>query len=200
MDNVPVPENGKVEKKGPAMNILSTGTKSLLVGAHQFVIHPLSVALSWKKLYGRWPRAWEALAILVHDLGYWGCKDMDGPEGLDHPALGASIAYRLCGLDAASLVEGHSRSYVKKSGCELSPLAAADKLSWEVVPWWIYIPGALLSGEIHEYRIEADRYHRRTGQGCPLSASHRTWYRWLQSIAPEKARACRVALEGCLGT
>ncbi len=65
---------------------LSIGTKSLLYGAHQFALHPFFVACAWRKLYGRWPRdlrIW--LAFLVHDLGYWGCPNLDGAEGKLHP-------------------------------------------------------------------------------------------------------------------
>ncbi len=62
------------------------GTKSLLYGAHQFILHPLFVALAWRRLYGRWPRdprIW--LAFVVHDWGYWGCSNLDGAEGKLHP-------------------------------------------------------------------------------------------------------------------
>ena len=62
------------------------GTKSLLFGAHQFVLHPFFLAIAWRKLYGSFPtdpRIW--LAFVVHDWGYWGCPNMDGDEGKLHP-------------------------------------------------------------------------------------------------------------------
>lgn len=70
---------------------MNIGTKSVLFGAHQFLIHPLFVALAWWRLYGfPWdPRLW--VAFFVHDLGYWGKPNMDGEEGEQHPMLGARI-------------------------------------------------------------------------------------------------------------
>lgn len=74
---------------------MKIGTKSVLFGAHQFLIHPLFVALAWWQLYGfPWdPRLW--VAFFVHDLGYLGKPNMDGPEGESHPWLGARIMGRL---------------------------------------------------------------------------------------------------------
>jgi hypothetical protein len=69
---------------------MKIGTKSVLFGAHQFAIHPWFVALAWWKLYGfPWdPRLW--VAFFVHDLGYIGKPNMDGPEGEAHPEFGAA--------------------------------------------------------------------------------------------------------------
>jgi hypothetical protein len=51
---------------------MKVGTKSVLFGAHCFLIHPFFVAAAWIKLYGfPWdPRLW--IAFFVHDLGYFG--------------------------------------------------------------------------------------------------------------------------------
>lgn len=70
---------------------MKIGTKSVLFGAHQFLIHPLFVAAAWWRLYGfpRDPRLW--VAFFIHDLGYIGKPNMDGPEGEAHPELGARI-------------------------------------------------------------------------------------------------------------
>jgi len=67
------------------------GTKSVLFGAHIFWLHPWFVAAAWWKLYGfPWdPRLWAA--FFVHDIGYWGKPNMDGPEGEWHPAAGAAL-------------------------------------------------------------------------------------------------------------
>lgn len=67
------------------------GTKSVLFGAHCFFLHPWFVALGWWKLYGfPWdPRLW--VAFLLHDIGYLGKPNMDGPEGERHPWTGAEI-------------------------------------------------------------------------------------------------------------
>lgn len=74
---------------------MKIGTKSVLFGCHQFAIHPWFVALAWTKLYGfPWdPRLW--VAFFVHDLGYWGKPNMDGPEGETHVELGANIMHWL---------------------------------------------------------------------------------------------------------
>lgn len=72
---------------------MKIGTKSVLYGAHCFLLHPWFVAAAWVKLYG-WPwdpRIW--LAFFVHDLGYWGKPNMDGPEGETHVELGAQIMH-----------------------------------------------------------------------------------------------------------
>ena len=70
---------------------MTVGTKSILFGAHQFAIHPWFVARAWWRLYGfPWdPRLWVAFA--VHDLGYWGSPNMDGPEGELHVEWGANL-------------------------------------------------------------------------------------------------------------
>jgi hypothetical protein len=35
---------------------VTVGTRSLLFGVHQFLLHPVMVALGWRMLYGRFPR------------------------------------------------------------------------------------------------------------------------------------------------
>lgn len=74
---------------------MKIGTKSLLFGVHQFIVHPVVVGRAWRALYGRWPNLNEWIAIMVHDWGYWGCPNMDGPEGRRHPEKSACIAYTL---------------------------------------------------------------------------------------------------------
>jgi hypothetical protein len=70
---------------------MTIGTRSVLYGAHCALIHPWIVALAWWRLYGfPWdPRLW--IAFFVHDLGYLGKPNMDGPEGETHPLLGARV-------------------------------------------------------------------------------------------------------------
>jgi hypothetical protein len=69
---------------------MTAGTKSVLFGVHAFWLHPWFVAWAWWKLYG-WPhdpRLWAA--FFVHDLGYVGKPDMDGPAGKQHVNFGAA--------------------------------------------------------------------------------------------------------------
>ena len=70
---------------------MKIGTKSVLFGAHCFFLHPWFVAAAWTKLYGfpLDPRLW--VAFFVHDLGYIGKPNMDGPEGERHPSTGAEL-------------------------------------------------------------------------------------------------------------
>lgn len=72
---------------------MKVGTKSVLFGAHCFFLHPIFVALAWINLYGFPfdPRIW--VAFFVHDIGYWGKPNMDGPEGETHVELGAKIMH-----------------------------------------------------------------------------------------------------------
>lgn len=83
---------------------MKIGTKSVLFGVHQFLFHPLTVALSWRQLYSKWPCWWEWVAIVTHDLGYIGCPEMDGPIGRQHPVKGAHYAEVLTRWIAATYV------------------------------------------------------------------------------------------------
>src|SRR5271157_893929 len=60
---------------------MKPGTRSLLWGEHQFLLHPLFVALAWWRLFGfpLDPRLW--FCFFVHDIGYLGKPNMDGTEG-----------------------------------------------------------------------------------------------------------------------
>jgi hypothetical protein len=169
-------------------NRMKIGTKSLLFGAHQFVIHPISVAIAWRRLYGRWPNWWQAVCIAVHDWGYWGCPNMDGPEGTNHPEWGARLARCIVGrlswtnlpIHAFDLCSGHPRHYARLHEFPVSPLMPADKLGAVLPSWWVYLPMARATGELAEYRAEADRYFQETGRGIPATATDREWYTWLQ--------------------
>lgn len=163
---------------------MNIGTKSVLFGAHQFLIHPLFVAAAWTKLYGfpKDPRLW--VAFFVHDLGYIGKPNMDGPEGETHVEFGAKLMHRwfdrgveLRGYTKVDEVDNrlvsycvtrnhsswewhdlslyHSRFYAKKYGRSPSKLCIVDKLACCLEPWWLYIPRVILSGEVKEYMAMA---------------------------------------------
>ena len=156
----------------PGRRTMSVGTKSLLFGAHLWFLHPWFVALAWWKLYGPRtvrcnatgvrtsildPRLW--LCFAVHDWGYWGCPDMDGPVGERHPLLGARIVRRavwefwpMCVADAwRDFALYHSRFLAKQANRQPSLLCAADKLAIALEPWWLYLPRVRATGEIKEY-------------------------------------------------
>lgn len=130
---------------------MAVGTKSILFGAHQFLIHPWFVALAWWKLYGCPcdPRLW--IAFFVHDLGYWGKPNMDGTEGERHVEYGAKLMARLFGSYWGDFCLYHSRFYAKRDGKPFSRLCVADKLAVVLEPWWLYLPRVWLSGELWEY-------------------------------------------------
>jgi len=154
---------------------MKIGTKSLLFGAHQFLIHPFFVALAWWRLYGfPWdPRLW--IAFFVHDLGYFGSPNMDGEAGKEHPILGAHIMSLLFGQRWLSFCLLHSRYYANMCCCAPSRLCYADKLAICIEPAWLYLPRAWLTGELAEYRA-----HGATVPGIDNTTAW-TWYRTVQA-------------------
>lgn len=147
---------------------MKLGTKSILFGVHQFLWHPITVVRAWRFYYGRWPTVEEFLCIAVHDLGYWGCAEIDGAEGRQHPKAGGRIAAKLVywwnrfllrghreagarWLWAFGFVVTHSKNYAYSIGVNTGPLYAPDKLSILFDPMWFYLLRAKLSGELDEY-------------------------------------------------
>ena len=130
---------------------MTVGTKSVLFGAHCFLIHGFFVARGWWTLWGfPWdPRLWTA--FFVHDLGYLGCGDMDGSQGEEHVQLGAKIMGLLFGDSWAVFTLRHSRYWAKKHGVGVSKLCYADKLAFAITPGWLYLPMACATGELAEY-------------------------------------------------
>ena len=131
--------------------------------------------MAWIWLYRKLPTWRETICIIVHDWGYWGKAYMDDEEGETHPELGSWIALKLLGPEYADLCLLHSRHYARTLNREPSLLCWADKMSILFEPWWWYLPRALASGELHEYRAVASR--------CGLfdsSATHRKWHAWIQ--------------------
>lgn len=179
---------------------MNIGTKSVLFGVHQFILHPLLLAIGWWKAYGfrrveigvagdlavcaslRDPRLW--VAFVVHDIGYLGKPNMDGPEGETHPELGARIMRSLFGDAWGDLVLLHSRYYAKKLGRPVSALCFADK--WVIVlePAWLYLPRVWLSGELGEFIENGQNRVRGSSAGLTeseaadlLSGEPRRWHR-----------------------
>lgn len=168
---------------------MKVGTKSVLFGVHCFFIHPWLVAWGWTKLYGfPWdPRLW--IAFFVHDIGYLGKPNMDGPEGEAHVELGARIMARLFGPEWGDLCRYHSRFYAKRNERSPSRLCFADKLVPSLEPWWFYLPRAWTSGELWEYLSRAGGRDGGKYAGEPNSAavqahlSGRRWRDWYNGMA-----------------
>jgi hypothetical protein len=165
---------------------MTVGTKSVLFGVHHWLIHPILVLVAWRRLYG-WPSWQIVVCAFVHDLGYLGKPNMDGPEGERHPEMGARIAKAICGPKYADLVLLHSRHYARDCGLDPSALCWADKASHLYETWWSYLPRAMASGELHEYRRNADR-----ASLVPRSYSHRQWW----SVIQDKFRLLVTTREG----
>lgn len=155
---------------------MKLGTKSVLFGAHQFAIHPWFVAAAWWKLYGfPWdPRLW--LAFFVHDIGYLGKPNMDGPEGELHPHVGAKIML-IFGRRWHDFSLYHSRFLAKQHGRQFSRLCVADKLSICLTPAWLYLPMVRATGEIAEYMKDA-----QTGKYVSMNLATSEQLAWFRSV------------------
>jgi hypothetical protein len=162
------------------------GTKSVLFGAHCFIVHPWFVALAWWRLYGfPWDvRLW--VAFFVHDLGYLGKPNMDGTEGEQHPTFGAKIMLSLFGREWHDFTLLHSRYFAKRLGKQPSRLCIADKLAIVLTPAWLYLPMVRLTGEVKEYMAHSK--HRIVGNERVseeekqqlLSGAEKDWYAGVQ--------------------
>ncbi|GHE65140.1 hypothetical protein [Roseivirga thermotolerans] len=156
---------------------MKIGTKSILIGAHCFFIHPWFVAYSWYKLYGFPfdPRLW--LAFFVHDLGYIGKPNMDGEEGELHPYWGANLMGFLFGFKWFEFTLYHSRFLAKKNGASFSKLCVADKLAIVYTPSWLYLPMVRMTGEIHEYMKDSERNSNGT---IEVQSSQKLWFKMVK--------------------
>lgn len=135
---------------------MRVGTKSVLFGAHCMLIHPVVLFVAYWKLYGfpRDLRLW--LSFLIHDLGYFGCVNMDGEGGEKHVELGGQIVDFLTGKEWGDFTRRHSRAWCARHGETPSRLCVADKLAFVLTPAWLYLPMAKATGELREYMAVAD--------------------------------------------
>lgn len=188
---------------------MTTGTKSLLFGVHQFIWHPITVARGWRRLYGKWPSFWESVAIFVHDWGYWGCEKMDDAKGEQHPVFGAVLVAQLYAwcraccfwkryderrafwreIELFRLAKYHSRYLSAADEVEPSKLCWADKMSPVFDPPWFYLLRARLSGELAEYRLN----HANADQPNSPVKTDRQWYDWLRRKCELDAKQRRPA-------
>lgn len=125
---------------------MTEGTKSYLIGCHQFFLHPLWVLLAWRLEYKSWPRWWEIICIFLHDVGI--CRRQylsDDKAKIGHWKEGAYLAAVIMihlnrdvdlVSEAISLCAGHAP---EESFRKESKLSRADKRSWLVTPmWWLW--------------------------------------------------------------
>jgi len=120
---------------------MKQGTVSVLVGVHS-PVHSFLVLLSWRKLYGRWPKLWQIGCIFLHDIGHWGQNYLDSQEEKErHWIVGAEIAGVLFGEEGFCLVAGHSSrpDGLGPAFSYISELYKPDKYSWYIAPrWWLW--------------------------------------------------------------
>lgn len=161
---------------------MKIGTKSLLFGVHQFALHPAFVLVAWLIVYRSWPKLYQLCAIIVHDWGYWGCENMDGPEGEEHPNrcilfLCRKLPQSPFRMNMFTEVMGHSRFAASNYGVGLSDLFRADKMATALYPRWLYLLLGNLTGEIKEYM-----YHgtvKGGGKYNDIEKAAKTQTQWL---------------------
>jgi len=135
---------------------MKIGTKTLLFGNHQFLIHPFFVWLAWVKVYRRLPNWKESICILIHDWGYWGKPNIDGPEGEGHPLWATLWAKKY--LDSGNLngysylCAFHSSTIAKRYDTSVSRLCLPDKVGVALMPICLLVLLGKLTGETREYR------------------------------------------------
>lgn len=114
---------------------MKEGTKSLLIGCHQFLIHPIFVIMAWHFKYKKWPAFWQVICIFLHDIGHWGTDYLTNyQEKVDHWQLGAKWGWKLFGPKGFKFIAGH---YPEYSHFLESELALPDRYSQALYPLWM---------------------------------------------------------------
>ncbi len=120
---------------------MTEGTKSYLIGCHQFLLHPLWVIMAWRLEYKSWPKWWQAVCIFLHDIGIYGRQyPSDDKAKIGHWEKGAKLAMLL--LNFGPLRYAGPFLFIAGHTCESrypeSLLARADKRSMLTAPmWWL---------------------------------------------------------------
>lgn len=170
---------------------MRVGTKSVLWGVHAIWFHPITVWLAWRRVHGRWPDWAETIAIIFHDIGYWGKPNMDGPEGITHVYAGAEIAGKLVdifstqrGWEVRYLCLYHSSTFAKLAKHAPSALYLPDKISILVELKNLYLLRARFSGELREYVL-------RESVKQNISMTETQWYDRYRAGVQQKFDAWR---------
>lgn len=160
---------------------MKIGTRSLLFGAHQFILHPILIAWSWIKLYGwSWhPLLW--LSFIVHDWGYWGRAAMDSEDGENHVFLGAKIVGFFGGPKWEQFNVAHSRFWCRRMSIPSSRLCIADKYTIALHPARLYIWMTRFTGEILEYK-SVQKHVDEVGQHKIVDASFNEDMIWFLNL------------------
>ena len=149
---------------------MTEGTKSYLIGCHQFLLHPLAVLIAWRIEYKSWPKWWEIICVFLHDVGVCGRQYLsDDKAKIGHwvngAIISASIVETISGkqgpsIRALCLVAGHAP---EESGYTMSKLARPDKRSWTLGSdkWWL---NPMVIWEWWNYWVE---FHGKVGVTAP---------------------------------
>ena len=126
---------------------MQEGTKSVLFGCHNPIIHGVLVLFTWRIEYKSWPKVWQIICIFIHDIGVWGKPYISDPKSKNgHWKKGAYFAAWLFNLKLLRsfklenkpflLIAGHCPS---ESKYPQSMLFYPDKKSWLIAPtWWLW--------------------------------------------------------------
>jgi len=125
---------------------MKEGTKSVLFGCHNPLMHGIWVLIAWRLEYKSWPKWWEVVGIFLHDIGVSRRQYLsDDQAKIGHWFKGASLAagivYKISKKTYLhtltwEFVAGHCP---EESHYPMSKLARADKRSWLVAPsWWLW--------------------------------------------------------------
>lgn len=125
---------------------MTEGTKSYLIGCHQFLLHPLWVLLAWRLEYHTWPKWWEIIAIFLHDIGICGRQYLSDDEAKrGHWVKGAHLSAGIRAKFLHKLLDPHLAFELCAGHCPEesdypeSKLSRADKRSWLLAPtWWLW--------------------------------------------------------------
>jgi hypothetical protein len=135
-----------LKKRNDEKKPVAEGTRSYLMGNHQFFFHPLWVLFAWRLEYKSWPKWWEIICIFLHDVGICGRQYLsDDKAKRGHWMLGSELSGEIVGhltnwknemwYKALCLCAGHCP---EESNFPKSKLFRADKRSWLVAPlWWL---------------------------------------------------------------
>lgn len=137
---------------------MTEGTKTVLFGSHNVLMHSLFIIIAWVLLYKKVPKFWQLVCIFIHDIGYFGMNHLTADTNENHTELGAKIGYRLFGFKAWLFIVGHSRKDAEKYGVPLSELEAPDDYVWVIMPLWLisllqYLEGSKINAYLWKQAV-----------------------------------------------